>query len=111
MNRHHRVGRPGPLGNPYRPSAAERADRSLHLAPNGCVTKYRRWLWEQIQNPKSEAYQAIAELALHRRAKPECADHYHCPGCPDNDPHCHARVIERCVDWFNANQVYKAVSS
>ena len=88
--------RDGILGNPYLPSQAERKNRALHLSQDGCVTKYRRWLWQHIQ-AEDAVYDALLELAVECQVHPTTL---HCPGCPPGDDHCHARQIENAVRWL-----------
>ena len=86
----------GALGNPFRPSPAERQNRDLHWSQDGCVAKYRRWLWQRIQD-EDAVYDALLELAVQCQVHPTTL---HCPGCPDGDRNCHARVVEKAVRWL-----------
>jgi hypothetical protein len=82
------LGLPGSvLGNPFR------------IGRNGTrvqvISKYRRWLWEQIKL-KNEAYDELRRIAeLARRGDITLV----CWCAPEL---CHATVIERSVEYLNS---------
>lgn len=78
------VGRPTPLGNPFRvPRKAGAKARAE------AIESYRRWLWEQIQVENKEVMDALKSL------RPE-----HILGCWCKPKSCHADVIMRCCEWM-----------
>jgi hypothetical protein len=88
------VGRGTPLGNNY------------HIGTHGnrttVIGKYRKWLWNQLQDPDSKANQWIERLLL--RAKQGTNIYLQCSCHPEA---CHADIIKRCLDWKLSQQLTK----
>ena len=83
--RHVYVGRPTPLGNPWR-IARKAANAIRHEAQE----KYRRWLWEKIKARDKEVMNAL--LAIPKDAILGC-------WCQPK-PYCHAEIIASCLEWM-----------
>jgi len=82
---HYPVGRPSPLGNPF---------PAVKGNPGATIPRYRAWLWTEIQSGGP----ALAYLREIANAEREFV--LVCPGCRPNSATCHARVIEKAVDWM-----------
>jgi hypothetical protein len=80
------VGRPSPLGNPFRLS--EDSDR------NTAVRKYRVWIWGQIQARNSTVLEALAAL-----------NEDSILGCWCKPLECHADIIIKAWRWCKQNNV------
>ena len=81
------IGRPSPLGNPF------------HIGPHGTreevVRRYRRWLWEQIQDQDEavgERLDSLLRIAQQRPLELEC----HCAPLA-----CHGDIIKSALFWMN----------
>jgi len=65
------------------------------------VEKYRRWLWEQVQN-NTEAKEELNELLRNVKSKQEL-DKYPLKlacWCKENEK-CHGDVVISCLNWMN----------
>jgi hypothetical protein len=81
-----------PLGNPFK------------LQPSGpytraeAIARYRRWLWQQWQQPSGPAHQELLRLAeLARQGDLVLLCWCKHPGC---EVACHADVVEACLEWL-----------
>lgn len=81
------VGRPSPLGNPFR------------IGPDGSrdevIAKYRKWLWERVQQAGSP--QLLELEALHMRHWRDGKLNLVCWCAPER---CHADVIKSAIEWI-----------
>ena len=78
------VGRPSPLGNPFRlHSDAERA---------AVIRQYEQWLAEQLRDPSSAASRELERLVALARRQDICLVCF-CAPKP-----CHADVIKRTIE-------------
>ena len=84
------VGRPSPLGNPWQLGR----DGSREQV----IARYRRWLWQRLQQPGSPQRQALEELLGHARRQPLVLQCW-CHPLP-----CHAEVIRKALLWMAAQQ-------
>ena len=74
-----------PLGNPFSVGKYGR---------EGCIEKYRVWLWHQLGDPASDAYKEIHNLAALyvRTGKLTLA-------CWCKPEPCHGDVVARAIEW------------
>ena len=84
------VGRPSPLGNPYR--------AGVHGTRDEVIAKYRHWLWQRMQIPDSLQAKEINKLALQQDGKLVC-------WCAPLK--CHGDVIAKAIEWWRANKLQK----
>ena len=84
------VGRPSPLGNPW-PLGRDGSREQV-------IARYRRWLWQRLQQADSPQRQALEELLGHARRQPLVLLCW-CHPLP-----CHAQVIRNALLWLAAQQ-------
>jgi hypothetical protein len=79
------VGRPSPLGNPFR------------IGPDGdrtaVIQRYKRWLWDRIQRQDPQVVGAMRALTADSIL-----------GCWCHPQPCHADVIVRAWHWMQKQQ-------
>ncbi len=96
--KHHRgegvyIGRPSPLGNPYRIGE--------HGTREEVIAKYRVWLWRQIQ-ARNDVYRELLRLAEIARN----GDLTLICWCkqPDREIACHGDVLKAALNWFMSSK-------
>ena len=85
------VGRPSPLGNPYK--LGRDGDRPT------VIQKYRRWLWSKIQRRDSAVIIELERLKALVIAGEQVELMCWCAPQP-----CHADVIKNCINWMIQTQ-------
>jgi hypothetical protein len=84
------VGRPSPLGNPW-PLGRDGSREQV-------IARYRRWLWQRLQQADSPQRKALEELLEHVRRQPLVLLCW-CHPLP-----CHGEVIRNALLWMAAQQ-------
>lgn len=79
------IGRPSPLGNPYK--------ISKNVNREEAIKKYRAWLWDRI---KKKDEKVVSEL---RKIKQAAIDGNVYLICYCSPLPCHGDVIKSCVEW------------
>jgi hypothetical protein len=84
------VGRPSQLGNPF--VIGRDGDR------DAVIEKYRRWLWERVQE-RGDVYNQLVAICDRIRSGRDVHLYCHCAPL-----HCHGDVIKRCCEWMLAQR-------
>lgn len=92
------VGRTRSVGSLYRDALHELANpfSVKQYGRDGCIARYRKWLWQKIQDRDPSVLDALEKLkCIHGTGELNLV--CHCAPLP-----CHADVIKACLEWMVA---------
>jgi Domain of unknown function (DUF4326) len=81
------IGRPSVLGNPF--VIGRDGDRAT------AISKYRRWLWNEIQRGSGPVFEEIQRLAELGRTSDLVL------GCWCRPQSCHGEILASAIVWLN----------